>query len=79
MDEKRLIQMFSSLLDEKLQPLNGRMEKLEGGQQVILDKLDNVSIQVAENTEKQSCVEGIAVKVAEHDTDIKLLKKLIIN
>ncbi|WP_218775584.1 hypothetical protein [Oceanobacillus senegalensis] len=43
--------MFSSLLDEKLQPLNERLERFEGGQQVIIEKLDNVSKQVASNTE----------------------------
>ena len=79
MENKELLQMFSSLLDEKLQPLNERLERLEGGQQVIIEKLDNVSEQVASNTEKQTSVESVAVKVAEHDTDIKLLKKFITN
>ncbi|RKL68071.1 hypothetical protein CR203_06125 [Salipaludibacillus neizhouensis] len=79
MDEKMLMQMFSSLLDEKLEPLSERLEKLDGGQQVMIKKLDNVSKQVADNSEKHTSVEGIAVKVAEHDTDIKLLKKLITN
>ncbi|WP_407272992.1 hypothetical protein [Radiobacillus sp. PE A8.2] len=79
MDNKELIQMFSSLLDEKLQPINERLVRLEGGQQVIIEKLDNVSKQVASNTEKQTSVESIAVKVAEHETDIKLLKKFITN
>lgn len=79
MENKELMQMFSSLLDEKLQPLNERLERLEGGQQVIIKKLDNVSEQVASNTEKQASVESVAVKVAEHDTDIKLLKKFITN
>ncbi|MEQ6377469.1 hypothetical protein RZN22_10280 [Bacillaceae bacterium S4-13-58] len=79
MENKELIQMFSSLLDEKLQPLNERLVRLEGGQQVIIEKLDNVSNQVASNTEKQTSVESIAVKVAEHETDIKLLKKFITN
>ncbi len=63
--------MFSSLFEEKLQPLNERLERLEGGQQVIIGKLDNVSKQVVSNTEKQTSVESVAVKVAEHDTDIK--------
>lgn len=79
MENKELIQLFSSLLDEKLQPLNERLERLEGGQQVIIEKLDSVSKQVANNTEKQNNVESVAVKVAEHDTDIKLLKKFITN
>ncbi|RKQ28346.1 hypothetical protein [Oceanobacillus halophilus] len=79
MENKELINMFSSLLDEKLQPLNERLERLEGGQQVIIEKLDNVSKQVASNTENQTSVESMAVKVAEHDTDIKLLKKFITN
>lgn len=79
MENKELMQMFSSLLDEKLQPLNERLERLEGGQQVIIEKLDNVSEQVASNTEKQTSVESVAVKIAEHDTDIKLLKKFITN
>ena len=79
MENKELMQMFSSLLDEKLQPLNERLERLEGGQQVIIEKIDNVSEQVASNTEKQTSVESVAVKVAEHATDIKLLKKFITN
>ncbi|WP_157087620.1 hypothetical protein [Oceanobacillus damuensis] len=81
MENKELLKMFSSLLDEKLklQPLNERLERLEGGQQVIIEKLDNVSKQVASNTEKQTSVEHMEVKVAEHDTDIKLLKKFITN
>lgn len=93
MDEKILMQMFSSLLDKKLEPLSGRLEplserienlndrleKLEGGQQVMIKKIDNVSKQVADNTEKHTSVKEVAVKVAEHDTDIKLLKKFITN
>ncbi len=93
MDSKELMQMFTSLLEEKLQPLNERMEGLKNsqqvinerletldtGQQVMIEKLDNVSEQVASNTEKQTSVESVAVKVAEHDTDIKLLKKFITN
>ncbi|WP_117149155.1 MULTISPECIES: hypothetical protein [Paraliobacillus] len=79
MENKELIQMFSSMLDEKLQPINEHLERLEGGQQVIIEKLNNVSEQVASNTEKQTSVESVAVKVAEHDTDIKLLKKFITN
>jgi hypothetical protein len=93
MENKELMQMISSLLDEKLQPLNERLERvesgqrvgnerlemLESGQQIIIGKLDNVSKQVASNTEKQTSVESVAVKVAEHDTDIKLLKKFITN
>jgi predicted nuclease with TOPRIM domain len=121
MEYKELMKMFSSLLDEKLQPLNERLERvesgqhegnerlervesgqhegnerlervecgqrvvderlerLESGQQVIIGKLENVSEQVASNNEKQTSVESVAVKVAEHDTDIKLLKKFITN
>ncbi|WLR51883.1 hypothetical protein LC040_02945 [Bacillus tianshenii] len=43
MENKELMQMFSSLLDEKLQPLSERLERLEGGQQVIIEELDNVA------------------------------------
>ena len=57
--------MFSSLLDEKLPPLSERLERLEGRQQVIIEKLDNVSEQVSSNTEKQTRVESVAVKVAD--------------
>ncbi|MEQ6378633.1 hypothetical protein RZN25_17645 [Bacillaceae bacterium S4-13-56] len=53
MENKELMQMFSSLLNEKLKPLTERLERLEGGQQVIIEKLDNVSEKVASNTEKK--------------------------
>lgn len=79
LDEKKLMQMFSSMLDEKLQPINKRFETLEGGQKTILTKLDNISKQVAANTEMQTSVEDIAVKVSDHDKDIKFLKKFITN
>ncbi|MFD2762478.1 hypothetical protein [Lentibacillus juripiscarius] len=61
MENKELMQVFSSLLDEKLQPMNERLERLEGGQQVLTERLDNVSKQVANNTEKQTSVDDMAV------------------
>lgn len=54
MEEQELKEMFSSLLDEKLQPLKERLESLEEEQRRISEKLKHVSEQVAANTEDQT-------------------------
>lgn len=79
MENKELMQLFSSLLEEKLQPLDEHFKGLEDGQQQIIKKIDNVSKQVATNTEMQASIENMAIKIAEHDTDIRLIKKFVAN
>lgn len=46
--------------------------------EVINKKLDGISQQVAENTEQGIALSEIRQLVASHDTDIKILKKLLI-
>ena len=79
MDENKLVELFTSLLDQKLNPINEKLSKLEGGQQSILDKLDYITSQVAENIEMKTNIDEVVLKVEEHDTDIKMIKKILTN
>jgi chromosome segregation ATPase len=40
-------------------------------------KLDTIYTQVVHNTEQEAVVSEITVKVAEHDADIKLIKRVL--
>ncbi|WP_156416118.1 hypothetical protein [Gracilibacillus massiliensis] len=47
MENQELSKMLMKLLDEKLRPLDDRLQRLEGGQQVIIDTIESVSKKVA--------------------------------
>lgn len=49
--DKDMLQVLSKLLDEKLKPINDRLENLEEGQKRIEKKLDGVVEQTADLTE----------------------------
>lgn len=43
----------------------------------IKQKLDTIYAQVAHNTEQESKLNDVADKVKDHDTDIKLIKRML--
>ncbi|WP_300379837.1 hypothetical protein [Clostridium sp.] len=49
--ENDMLQALGNLLDEKLKPINDRLDKLEEGQARIENKLDGVIEQTADLTE----------------------------
>jgi len=59
-------------VNKELESVN---KKLEG----VNKKLVAISAQVAHNTEQEIRLNDVISKVAEHDTDIKLMKKFFIN
>ncbi|MEK0314049.1 hypothetical protein [Cohnella sp. 56] len=63
--------------EQKLDQLELRMERVEHKVDRIEHKLDATFEQVAKNTEHEVAFNELASVVAEHTTDIRLLKKVV--
>ncbi|MEL7566473.1 MAG: hypothetical protein AAGU27_16535 [Dehalobacterium sp.] len=80
---QKLLNSRISSVEEGQRLLNSRISGIEEGQRLgfegVNKKLDAISVQVAHNTEQEIRLNDVISKVAEHDTDIKLMKKFFIN
>lgn len=77
-------------LEKGQQALEKGQQKLEKGQQEfraevrsefekVQRKLDTIYSQVAHNTEQEVRLNEVIARVNEHDTDIRLIKKIVSN
>lgn len=68
-------EILKKILDE-IQSLGA---EVQSGFEGVNKKLDTIYAQVAHNTEQEVKLIEVVSKVEDHDTDIKLIKKVVSN
>ena len=82
-DVKDGIESIQIQMDTRFEGVHKEMDiRFEGVHrefEVVHKRLDTICAQVAHNTEQEVRLNEVIAKVEAHDTDIKLLKKLVSN